>query len=126
MSNVVGTVGFDETFMSAGAPLERSSFPGFGDGNRIPSTSRVERKSAKAATRTGMVKKGLARSCVVVSWSGRTATVRLKGSEAIVGVLRNARGGRGNSFSYKLVSEDRSHSGFPTEKAAVLRMLEKV
>jgi hypothetical protein len=117
---------FDETWMGAGDPLVTSSVEGFGSGNRVPGSSRVSRTAAKAAKRTGVASKGLSRSCVSVKWEGRVATVRLKGSLVVLGTLRTARGKGGNTFSYKLPTESRSHSGFPKAEHAIKRMLEKL
>lgn len=120
-------ISFDETFMSAGDPLVKSVLPGFGSGNRTPSTSRVDRRRAKSVTGGRPTRKGLARSCVlVVRKSEREYEVYVKGSGALLGTVRGAKGAKGKAYSYKLVSEARSHAGFPSQKAAVARMLEKV
>jgi len=122
-------LGFDESFMSTGTELKGSGITGFGASNRTPDTSRVERKAAKSQRPTKAVRKGLARSCVLVvrkPTDPRTYEVFVKGSGALLGTVRTARGSRGRSYSYELVSEARSHAGFASQKAAVARMLEKV
>lgn len=118
---------FDETFMSAGDPLKRSTYPGFGAENRTPGFKGVEKTPAKALTPTKKTRKGLARSCVlVVREDDRNYKVFVKGSGALLGTVRRASGRKGKAYSYKLVSEARSHSGFGSQAAAVTRMLEKV
>ncbi|AZF95872.1 hypothetical protein SEA_OLICIOUS_85 [Streptomyces phage Olicious] len=117
---------FDETFMSAGDPLVTTKLPGFGAVNRTASTSRVGRKAAKSTPLTKPVRKGLARSAVSVKSIGeRTFEVRVKGSLHILGYVRKSNGSGGKAYSYKLIGEKRSHSGFASQKAAVDRMLEK-
>lgn len=117
---------FDETFMSAGDPLVTTKLPGFGAANRSASTSRVGRKAARSAKVTKPVVKGLARSTVSVKSIGeRTFEVRVKGSLHILGFIRKSNNSSGKAYSYKLIGERRSHNGFPTQKAAIDRMLEK-
>lgn len=117
---------FDETFMSAGDALVKSEFPGFGSSNRTPSTSRVERTPAKSPIPKKEVRKGLSRACVlVVREDARNFKVFVKGSGALLGTVRRCSGGKGKTYSYKLVREGRSHAGFGSQKAAIERMLEK-
>lgn len=119
-------ISFDETFMSAGDPLVRSRVPGFGSANRTAQTSRVHKSRAKSAKPAKAAKKGLARSCVSVKSIGeRTFEVRVKGTLHILGFIRMSKGRAGKAYSYKLVSEQRSHNGFSSMNAAVSRMLEK-
>lgn len=114
---------FDEAFMSTQTD---SGIVGFGSSNRTPSTSRVQATPAKSP-RQAQTLKGLARSCVlVVKRDARTYEVYVKGSGSLLGTVRSASGKQGKAYSYKLVSEARSHSGFPSQSAAVKRMLEKV
>lgn len=117
-----GHMSFDETWMGAGDTLVTSSIPGFGAGNRTPKTSRVERRTAKAAVRTSSVKKGLARSCVSVKWDGDTATVRVKGSLSVLGTLKRVKKG---VYTYKLDGQPYSQ-GYPSQVKALGRMLELV
>src|SRR4029453_2483266 len=122
-------LGFDESYMSTGAELKGSGIVGFGASNRTPATSRVERKAASSPRLTKSTRKGMARSCVLVARKDndpRTYEVFVKGSGVLLGTVRTAKGARGRNYSYKLVSEARSHAGFTSQKAAVLRMLEKV
>jgi hypothetical protein len=117
---------FNEAFMGAGEPLKGSRIPGFGAGNRTPQTSRVHRSRAMGKVPAKSVRKGLARSCVSVRWlNDRMAEVRVKGTLHILGHIRVSKGASGKAYSYKLVSEQRSHNGFASQKAAVDRMLEK-
>lgn len=119
-------IAFDEAYMGAGEPLKGSLIPGFGAGNRTPQTSRVHKKSAKSAVPAKPVKKGMARSCVSVKSIGdRTFEVRVKGSLHILGFIRMSQGAKGKAYSYKIIGEEKSHNGFPSQKAAVDRMLEK-
>lgn len=112
--------------MGAGNPLQGTLIPGFGAGNRTPETSRVHKKAAKSARQVKPVIKGLARSCVSVKSTGnRMFEVRVKGSLHILGHIRMSQGAKGKAYSYKLIGEDRSHNGFPSQGAAVARMLEK-
>lgn len=117
---------FDESFMSPGDPLKGSVFPGFGSSNRVPSTSRVERTAAKAVTPQRKVQKGLARSCVsVVREDRRTYKVFVKGSGALLGTVKLVGHGKSTAYTYKKAGDQRTHAGFPSQKAAVARMLEK-
>ena len=119
-------ISFDETFMSAGDALVKSAMPGFGASNRVPATSRVGRKPANSARPTKATRKGLARSCVlVVRKDDRNYDVYVKGSGALLGTVRRCSGKNGKAYSYKLVTEARSHAGFSSQRAAVDRMLSK-
>lgn len=112
--------------MGAGDPLVTSDTVGFGAGNRTPETSRVGRKAARSPKVTTETRKGLSRACVSVKSIGdRTFEVRVKGTLHILGYIRMANGNKGRVYSYKLISERRAHAGFPTQKAAITRMLEK-
>jgi len=131
---------FNEAFMGAGDPLKGSRIPGFGAGNRVPETSRVHKNRAKGAVvhtqkcqqsgrkacecRAG--RKGLSRSAVVVvRLDPRTYEVRVKGTRALVGMIRAVKGAGGKAYSYQIPG-DKAHKGFGSQRAAVLRMLEKV
>jgi hypothetical protein len=117
---------FNEAFMGAGDPLVTSRIVGFGSGNRIAETSRVGRKAARSAKVATAVPKGLSRGCVSVKGIGdRTFEVRVKGTLHILGYIRMANGNKGKAYSYKLIGEQRAHSGFASQKAAITRMLEK-
>jgi glutamate dehydrogenase/leucine dehydrogenase len=119
-------INFDETFMSAGDPLVGSREVGFGASNRVASTSRVERKAAKSVITGKPVKKGLHRSTVsIVPKDARTWVVVVKGSRQVLGTIRGSKGAKGKAYSYKLLSEARSHNGFGSRAAALARMLEK-
>lgn len=121
------TIEFNEAFMSTDKMLKGSSVVGFGASNRTPETSRVHKRAARSPRGTQSPVKGLSRACVsVVRKDSRTYEVFVKGSGALLGTLRGAKSGKGSSYSFKLVSEQRSHSGFPTQKAAIARMLEKI
>lgn len=133
---------FNEAFMGAGNPLQGSRIPGFGAGNRTPETSRVHKSRAKGAvvhtvkcTNSGRKacecragRKGLARSAVVViRLSPREYEVRVKGTRALVGMIRKVKGAGGVAYSYTLnQKEAKAHKGFASQSAAVARMLEKV
>ena len=100
---------FQESFMSAGDPLEGSSVPGFGAGNRTPDTSRVHNwraRSGRAAT-----KKGLARSAVSVVREGAVYVIRVKGTRVPVGEL--AKEGRGN-YSLTMLAGSQKGSQWPS------------
>ena len=119
-------ISFDETYMSAGDPLKRSQYPGFGAVNRVPGWKGEERSRVKAHEPTKKVKKGLARSCVsVVRKDARTFEVYVKGSGAFLGTVRSCAGRKGKTYSYKLLTEERSYAGFPSQSKAIDRMLEK-
>lgn len=108
-------ISFDETYMGA-----------FTKAARVPGTSRVERVRAKSP-RVQRAKGGLPRSCVlVVRNDPMNYDVFVKGSGALLGTVRAFKGAKGKTYSYKLVSEPQGHPGFPTQKAAVDRMLSKV
>lgn len=116
---------FNEAFMGAGEPLKGSSFPGFGMGNRVPSTSRVEKRRVKAKAPVKPVTKGLARAAVVVvRQSPREFAVLVKGTRELVGFVRQVNGAGGKAYGYQVPGE-KAHNGFPSQKAAVARMLEK-
>lgn len=117
---------YNDAFMGDGKELRSSGIIGFGASNRTPETSRVHKKSAKSARPAKPVTKGLARATVVLEpSSSRSWNVRVKGTRALVGTVRRAQGAGGKSYSYKLLGEVRSHSGFATRKEAVERLLEK-
>ncbi len=115
---------FQESFMSAGDPLEGSSVPGFGAGNRTPDTSRVHNwraRSGRAAT-----KKGLARSAVSVVREGKGYTIRVKGTRVPVGLVVKV--GRGN-YSLGMLAGPQigtQWSSFDTQGEAVGFALEMV
>jgi CYTH domain-containing protein len=117
---------FNEAFMGAGNPLKGSRIPGFGAGNRTPQTSRVHRSKAKGTVPVKAVRKGLARSAVaVIRIDPRTYEVRVKGTRALVGMVRKIQGAGGKAYSYQIPG-DKAHKGFASQNAAVARMLEKV
>ena len=121
-----GTIEFKAEFMSAGEPLVPSLIPGFGASNRTPETARKHANRAKGARPAEASPKGLSRACVVVErTSPRTWNVRVKGTRALLGTIRSAKGSKGSSYTFKRLGEQRSHAGFPTQKAAVQRLLEK-
>lgn len=110
--------------MGSGDPLKGSAIPGFGAGNRIPETSRVHTRRARGGR--SEVRKGLARSAVaVIRLDPRTYEVRVKGSRALVGMIRKVKGAGGVAYSYQIPG-DKAHAGFGSQSAAVARMLEKV
>lgn len=116
---------FNDAFMGAGEPLKGSLIPGFGVGNRTPSTPRVERNRAKAKAPLKPVKKGLARSVVSVKSIGtRKFEVRVKGTLSILGYIRSSQGAKGKAYSYQIIG-GAAHNGFASQKAAVARMLER-
>lgn len=132
---------FNEAFMGAGEPLKGSRFPGFGAENRVASTSRVHKSRAKGKVvhtakclesrpkpcecRAG--RKGLSRSAVVVTRvDPRKYEVRVKGTRALIGIVRRVNSGKGYAYAYQLMSEVKQHKGFGSQKAAVERMLSKV
>ncbi len=118
---------FNDAFMGAGEPLKGSRFPGFGAGNRTPSTGRVERRRAKAKLPLKPVPKGLARAAVaVVRLTPRKFEVRVKGTRELVGLITKVQGAGGIAYAYQLMSEGKVHKGFASQKAAVERMLSKV
>jgi hypothetical protein len=91
-----------------------------------PGTSRVDRTRAKSPGNLRSVRKGLSRGAVaVVRIDPRNFEVRVKGSVQIVGWIRKV-SGKGNGYSYRILGETKSHCGFPSQKAAVERMLTKV
>lgn len=121
------TAEFNEAYMSTDVMLKGSGVVGFGASNRTPSTSRVQATPAKSPKVPSKAPKGLSRACVlVVKEDPRTYKVFVKGSGALLGTVRSACGRKGKAYSYKLTTEARSHSGFPSQAAAVRRMLEKV
>lgn len=106
---------FDESYMGA-----------FTKAASIPGTSRVQKVRAKSP-RSQKAKGGLPRSCVlVVRDDPMNYRVFVKGSGALLGTVRAFKGAKGKTYSYKLVSEPQGHPGFPTQKAAVDRMLTQV
>lgn len=112
--------------MGAGNPLKGSRIPGFGAGNRTPETSRVHKSRAKGTKPVKAVRKGLARSAVaVVRIDPRTYEVRVKGTRALVGMVRMVQGAGGKAYSYQIPG-DKAHKGFASQRAAVERMLLKV
>lgn len=117
---------FNEAFMGAGEPLRGSRIPGFGASNRTPETSRVHVKRASSHRPSKAAPKGLARSAVaVVRLDARKYEVRVKGTRELVGIIRKIKGPAGGGYSYQLKHEGVAHKGFPSQKAAVARMLSK-
>jgi hypothetical protein len=62
---------------------------------------------------------------VVVRLDPRTYEVRVKGTRALVGMIRAVKGAGGKAYSYQIPG-DKAHKGFASQRAAVARMLEKV
>lgn len=105
---------FDETWMNP-AVLQA----------RVPNTSRVEKRRAKGQ-RTPVHTKGLSRSAVVkVRINKDVYEIRVKGTRDLVGIVRKSVQ-RGVGYGYKLNGDHKAHNGFPTQEAAILRMLTKV
>lgn len=114
---------FDETYMSAGDPLKGSTFPGFGAVNRTPAFRGVERTPVKAYEPLRPVRKGLARSCVLVARKDeRLYEVFVKGSGALLGTVKRVGVGKSRSYTFKAVG-GQCKTGFTSQAGAVKGLL---
>lgn len=90
-----------------------------------PGSSRVDRTRAKGG-RTATTK-GLARAAVVKERiNPSTYLIVVKGTRQIVGRVIKQGKNRTSGYGYHLHGDVRTHNGFPSQEAAITRMLTKV
>lgn len=91
-----------------------------------PGTSRVHRRAAKSARPAKPVQKGLARAAVkIVRIDKENFEVRTKSGNQLIGTVRKSVQ-RGVGYGYRLLGDRKAHNGFPSQRAAIERMLTKV
>lgn len=91
-----------------------------------PETNRVHRRAACSPRPVKLVKRGLARAAVkVVKLDKNTFEVRTKVGDHLIGTVRKSIN-KGVGYGFRLVGDRKGHNGFPSQKAAVDRMLTKV
>lgn len=91
-----------------------------------PETNRVHRRAACSPRSGKPVRKGLARAAVkVVRLDKSTFEVRTKVGDVLIGTVRKSVN-RGVGYGFRIVGDRKGHNGFPSQKAAVERMLAKV
>lgn len=91
-----------------------------------PGTSRVHRRAACSPRPNKPVQKGVARGTVkIVRIDKDNFEVRIRSNNQLVGFIRKSIK-KGVGYGYRILGDHKSHNGFPTQKAAVERMLSKV
>lgn len=91
-----------------------------------PGTSRVHRHAACSPRPVKPGVKGLARAAVkIVRLDKNTFEVRTKVGDQLIGVVRKSIN-KGVGYGFRITGDRKGHNGFPSQKAAVERMLTKV
>lgn len=91
-----------------------------------PETNRVHRRAACSPRPAKPVQKGLARAAVkIVRLDKNTFEVRTKVGDVLIGTIRKSIN-KGVGYGFRIAGDRKGHNGFPSQKAAVERMLLKV
>lgn len=91
-----------------------------------PGSSREDLTPGRAYSETRKVSKALSRAAVeVVKTDSTTFQVWAKSERKLIGHVKRYRS-RGITYGFQILGESRAHNGFPSQKAALERMLKKV
>lgn len=119
----------DVAFMLAGDPTNDTPSPLRSGLKRkaSPDTTRVERRKGISLRPAKAGPKGLARSAVVKErMNPYTFHIVVKGTRQYVGKIIKQGKGRSSGYGYHLAGDTKTHNGFASQEAAILRMLTKV
>lgn len=94
--------------------------------HNTPGTSRVGRKAASSPRLSAPVKRGLARSAVVLERvDSKSWNVRVKGTRALVGTVRAHVGPKRRTYGFMSADGRFNRTGYGLQGAAVSALLER-